>query len=93
MTAAQSFPVLKTQVRAAEPVTEASPGHGHGKMAVENLTVRYGQRVAINGVTMPFHTNHITASIGPSGCGKSTLLRALNRMNDEFPKITSAPAA
>ena len=87
MTAAQSFPILKTQVRPAEPVAETSDQAGPGKMAVENLTVRYGQRVAVNAVTMPFHNNRITAIIGPSGCGKSTLLRTLNRMNDGIPGI------
>ncbi|MGH9816284.1 MAG: phosphate ABC transporter ATP-binding protein PstB, partial [Candidatus Acidiferrales bacterium] len=56
-------------------------------MAVETLSVRYGARVAVNGVSMPFSANQITAIIGPSGCGKSTLLRALNRMNDSIPGV------
>ncbi|MGH9796064.1 MAG: phosphate ABC transporter ATP-binding protein PstB [Candidatus Acidiferrales bacterium] len=56
-------------------------------MAVEALSVRYTARVAVNGVSMPFSANQITAIIGPSGCGKSTLLRALNRMNDSIPGV------
>lgn len=77
--ASREFPVLKTQVRVqgAMPVATTT-----SKMSVERLTVRYGKRVAVDGVSLPFYNNLITAIIGPSGCGKSTLLRALNRMND-----------
>ncbi len=59
----------------------------NGKHAVEliHLTVRYGDKPAIKGVTMPIVSQQITAFIGPSGCGKSTLLRAINRMNDLVP--------
>ncbi len=83
-TMAREFPLLKTQVRLQETIAldPIEP-----KMAVENLTIRYGPRVAVDAVTMPFRTNLITAIIGPSGCGKSTLLRALNRMNDSIPGI------
>ncbi len=83
-TIAREFPLLKTQVRLRETIA-LDPTEP--KMAVENLTIRYGPRVAIDSVTMPFRANVITAIIGPSGCGKSTLLRALNRMNDSIPGI------
>ncbi len=59
-------------------------------MRVESLSVYYGARVAVREVSLPFHSNHVTAIIGPSGCGKSTLLRALNRMNDSIPGIRVA---
>lgn len=49
---------------------------------VRNLSVRYGDNVAVAGVSMEIHKNEITALIGPSGCGKSTVLRCFNRMND-----------
>ena len=81
---ARGFPLLKTQVRLQETIA-LDPTEP--KMVVENLTIRYGPRVAIDAVTMPFRTNLITAIIGPSGCGKSTLLRALNRMNDAIPGV------
>jgi phosphate transport system ATP-binding protein len=47
-----------------------------------DLTVAYGETVAVNEVSLDFPTNEVTALIGPSGCGKSTLLRALNRLHD-----------
>jgi phosphate transport system ATP-binding protein len=53
-----------------------------------SVTVRYGQRPAVAGVSLHVLRNKITAIIGPSGCGKSTLLRCLNRMNDLIPGAT-----
>ncbi|MGH9788359.1 MAG: phosphate ABC transporter ATP-binding protein PstB [Candidatus Acidiferrales bacterium] len=58
-------------------------------MEVERLTVRYGARAAVEQVSLPVYLNLITAVIGPSGCGKSTFLRALNRMNDTIPGVTT----
>lgn len=54
-------------------------------MQAIDVTIRYGQKPAVQGVTLPVLKNKITAIIGPSGCGKSTLLRAFNRMNDFIP--------
>ena len=52
------------------------------KMRCEDLSVFYGDKRALQSVTLDFPPNSVTALIGPSGCGKSTLLRALNRMHD-----------
>jgi len=49
---------------------------------MHDVAVRYGDVVAIEGVTFDIGARQITALIGPSGCGKSTFLRCLNRMND-----------
>lgn len=49
---------------------------------VRDLSLWYGQKKALHGVSLPVRRNSITALIGPSGCGKSTLLRSINRMND-----------
>ena len=54
-------------------------------ISVTDLTVRYGDFMAVRDVTIDIATNKITALIGPSGCGKSTVLRSLNRMNDLVP--------
>jgi phosphate transport system ATP-binding protein len=56
-----------------------------GKIAVRDLTFSYGQRVALQDVSIDVADRKITALIGPSGCGKSTFLRCLNRMNDTIP--------
>ncbi|OAN33585.1 phosphate ABC transporter ATP-binding protein PstB [Mycolicibacterium iranicum] len=53
--------------------------------AVEDVTVRYRGKPAVEEVTFDIFKNNITALIGPSGCGKSTLIRCFNRMNDLIP--------
>ena len=45
----------------------------------------YGEKQALQNISVRVHPNVVTAFIGPSGCGKSTFLRALNRMNDIIP--------
>jgi len=49
---------------------------------IENLDFYYGEKKALDNITLGIAANCVTAFIGPSGCGKSTLLRCLNRMND-----------
>ena len=49
---------------------------------VRDLSISYGGKRALAGVTLQIKRNLITALIGPSGCGKTTFLRSLNRMND-----------
>jgi len=46
----------------------------------------YGQKRAIDNVSLNILSKAVTAIIGPSGCGKSTFLRALNRMHELTPK-------
>jgi phosphate transport system ATP-binding protein len=52
---------------------------------LEDVTVSYGAKPAVRGVSFEIGRNEITALIGPSGCGKTTLIRCLNRMNDLVP--------
>jgi phosphate transport system ATP-binding protein len=52
------------------------------KMTARDVNVWYGQKQAINSVSIDVDQENVTAFIGPSGCGKSTFLRTLNRMND-----------
>jgi len=53
---------------------------------VKNLSIWYGEKRAIDDVTLDIASNAVTAIIGPSGCGKSTFIRALNRMHELVPK-------
>ncbi len=52
---------------------------------IKNFSLWYGQRQALNDVTIAIPAKKVTAIIGPSGCGKSTFLRALNRMHELTP--------
>jgi phosphate transport system ATP-binding protein len=55
------------------------------KMRVENLSAGFGQKKVLDGISISFNENAVTAIIGPSGCGKSTLVRCLNRMHEVTP--------
>lgn len=44
---------------------------------VKHLTIRYGDKVALDDVSLSIPRSGVTALVGPSGCGKTTLLRVL----------------
>jgi len=52
------------------------------RMTCRNVNVYYGDKHAINDVSIDIGNNEVLSMIGPSGCGKSTFIRCLNRMND-----------
>jgi phosphate transport system ATP-binding protein len=57
------------------------------KIEVNDLSLYYGEKKALNTISMQIPANKVTALIGPSGCGKSTFLRCINRMNDLIPSV------
>ncbi|HWP00837.1 MAG TPA: phosphate ABC transporter ATP-binding protein PstB [Methylococcus sp.] len=52
------------------------------RIVCRDVNVYYGEKHAIQNVSLDIGRNEVIALIGPSGCGKSTFLRCLNRMND-----------
>jgi phosphate transport system ATP-binding protein len=52
------------------------------KIEADSLNFYYGDKRALQDISVKIQPNLVTAFIGPSGCGKSTFLRTLNRMND-----------
>jgi phosphate transport system ATP-binding protein len=73
----------------SEPLPAAQAGNGLRRDAaleavfeVNDVSVFYGAKRALSGVSLRIPRSRITALIGPSGCGKSTFIRSLNRMND-----------
>jgi phosphate transport system ATP-binding protein len=71
--------------RPAEPPPGVEPTPALTFQA-KNVSIWYGEKRAIDNVTLDIASNAVTAIIGPSGCGKSTFLRALNRMHELTPK-------
>jgi phosphate transport system ATP-binding protein len=55
------------------------------KIEAEHLNFFYGEKRALEDISVKIKPLLVTAFIGPSGCGKSTFLRTLNRMNDIIP--------
>ena len=58
------------------------------KLSVRNLSVRYGDKQALNGISLDVFPNEIFGIIGPANSGKTSFLRALNRMEEFDPNMT-----
>jgi len=69
----------------AQPPASSEPAPKFTFVA-KNVSIWYGEKQAIEDVSLNIASNAVTAIIGPSGCGKSTFLRALNRMHELTPK-------
>ncbi len=55
-----------------------APGiDGAGFLHVDGVTKRFGDTVAVNGVSLEIGRHEIFALLGSSGCGKTTLLRMI----------------
>ncbi len=80
----QSGLIQQIAVRDTTP-SDVDPWSGEKVFELKNVSVSYGNSLAVSDVSMEIKKNEVTALIGPSGCGKSTLLRCLNRMNDLIP--------
>jgi phosphate transport system ATP-binding protein len=53
------------------------------KVEVRDLTIRYGEKVALRNASFEIRENEIFGIVGPAGSGKTSFLRVLNRM-DQF---------
>lgn len=67
----------------ANPTTERVE-----KLAIEDLTIRYGDTVALDSASFKVFENEIFGIIGPANSGKTSFLRALNRMNEMTTGMT-----
>jgi iron complex transport system ATP-binding protein len=64
----------------ADPVGASTPSEAPAQIAVDNLTVSFGEKAALDGVSVGVATGEWVALIGPNGAGKTTLLRAIAGM-------------
>jgi phosphate transport system ATP-binding protein len=74
------------------PVVAGAPQRRHAaptqvaeRMRADQLSVAYGEKLAVNRVSLSVRQGEVLALIGPSGCGKTTLLRSLNRLVELTP--------
>ncbi len=71
-------------VTAAQPVQATpatAPDQAAVKLAVQNLTIRYGTTVALKDTSLEIREHEIFGIIGPANAGKTSFLKSLNRMD------------
>jgi phosphate transport system ATP-binding protein len=66
----------------SEPTGAVHAADNRIRIQARDVTVHYGAKQALFGVSIDIPDRAVTSFIGPSGCGKSTFLRCINRMND-----------
>ena len=67
------------------PDTVTVVANPNAKVIARDVNVYYGDKQALNAVSVDIPDRGVMSFIGPSGCGKSTFLRCINRMNDTIP--------
>jgi phosphate transport system ATP-binding protein len=82
MSAINSDQLLTTPMLELSDTVDEAEENAEVVFDIGDLSVSYGDKLALRDVSMKIRKNQVTAFIGPSGCGKSTLIRCLNRMND-----------
>ena len=50
------------------------------KLKMQDVTLGYGGKVVVEGVTLQVKPGEMLGLVGPNGCGKSTIIRALSRV-------------
>lgn len=76
---------VRRESRAQDPGVE--------DFGVQDLTVKFGDTIAINDVTLAVPRGHVTAVVGGDGAGKSTLLGAMVGLVAPEVGIVRAPPA
>jgi phosphate transport system ATP-binding protein len=68
-------------VTAAQRAQASKPAEAAVKLAVKDLTIRYGSTVALGNVNLEIREHEIFGIIGPANAGKTSFLKSLNRMD------------
>ena len=51
---------------------------------LEDLSIRFGERILLENISVSFFDNKLTAFIGRNGSGKSTLMKAICGLNENY---------
>jgi len=72
------------EVLAPASLAPAPDGGPAPALSFKDVSVSFGDHVAVRGVNLDVPGRQVTTLVGPSGCGKTTLLRAVNRLHDHM---------
>ena len=59
------------------PAAPVASSMGHPMLEISGLTIHYGKRVAVDGLSLQLAAGEIALLLGPNGAGKSTTLAAV----------------
>lgn len=96
-------PPVRTIVLDREPTAVAPPherksirlaldAQGPERLRLDDVSIYYAGKQAVNSVSLSIHQGEVLALIGPSGCGKTSLLRTLNRLTELTPTAARSGA-
>jgi phosphate transport system ATP-binding protein len=71
--------IVKQPADASTPLPHGAPA----AISLTDVSVSFGDTVAVRHATLDLAENRVTALVGPSGCGKTTILRSINRLHDD----------
>jgi phosphate transport system ATP-binding protein len=80
----------KMQALVAPLPSDRLPTATIDRMLIDEVSISYGQKLAVRNVSLPVRQGEVLALIGPSGCGKTTLLRSLNRLTELTKSVSLA---
>jgi phosphate transport system ATP-binding protein len=75
-----------------ESIRSALAAQGPERLRLDDVSIYYGGKQAVNSVSLSIHQGEVLALIGPSGCGKTSLLRTLNRLTELTPTAARSGA-
>ena len=50
------------------------------KLEIQNITLNYGQRTVIKGLSFRLSPGELLGLVGPNGCGKTSIIKSLSRV-------------
>ncbi len=74
--------LLDAPIRVTSPSKPVSPPQGLPGIALDNVTLRYGDAQVLTGLSLMAEPGKTTALVGASGAGKSTIFNLLTRLVD-----------
>ncbi|GGB98795.1 polyamine-transporting ATPase [Marinobacterium zhoushanense] len=66
-----------SSLRQLKPEEPWQAPEGEPIIRIENVSKRFGELYAVDGISLDIHSGEFFSLLGPSGCGKTTLLRML----------------
>ncbi len=76
------FEILDRVPSVSEPVRPQSAGRLSGRISVNDVSFKYGNRQVLKGVSLQINPGELIGLVGPSGSGKSTLVNLVCRFYD-----------